>query len=181
MRENFDECLKETLKWEGGYSDHPEDPGGKTNFGVTWERYDEYREDKGLAKRSVKRITYDEVQEIYKKYYWDAVNGDERPSGVDLVIFDFGVNSGPSRARKYAGLVAKAGLNDPQFITAYCDARLRFLQGLSTWKTFGKGWGRRVEGIRDKALDMNIREGGPKEEISGSGEIVKTSLWDRLF
>ncbi|WP_404927166.1 glycoside hydrolase family 108 protein [Mesorhizobium sp. ORM16] len=92
------ESLAKVLAHEGGYVNHPADPGGPTNKGVTQRVYDGYRKGKGLAKRSVKSITMDEVGEIYDRQYWDAVKGDLLPDGVDYVVFDGGVNSGPGRS-----------------------------------------------------------------------------------
>ncbi len=170
MRNLFNTSLDETLKWEGGYSNHPDDPGGSTMKGVTQARYDGYRKDHGLPTRSVKNIQLDEVRTIYRKYYWDVVKGDLLPSGVDLAVFDFAVNSGPSRAAEYlqkivkvevdgkigpATLEAVSRQNPRVLIETLCDKRLAFLQRLSIWPTFGKGWGRRVAGIRKAALKLS--------------------------
>lgn len=146
MKENFLTCLEETLKWEGGYSNHPLDPGGPTNLGVIQERYDQYNKDMKRPKKSVKNITKEEAIDIYRKYYWNAVEGDSIPSGLDLAVFDFGVNSGPARANRYY-----ASYKD---INTYMDARENFLKSLSTFKIFGKGWLNRTKGIRKKALAM---------------------------
>lgn len=176
MRVNFKDCLTETLKWEGGYSDHPKDPGGKTNFGVIQRVYNSYRRLKGLGPRHVKSITKSEVEDIYRSMYWDNVGGDTLPIGLDLVVFDFGVNSGPSRSIKFLqkalnkvdGLNLKVdGLLGPatidaatgtpdvhKLITRICDDRLGWLNTLKTFVTFGKGWTRRVRGIKSKALEM---------------------------
>ena len=67
------EALVFTLAWEGGFTNHPLDPGGATNYGIIQSRYDEYRKFKGLAKQSVKFISKSEYEEIYDKYYWDPV------------------------------------------------------------------------------------------------------------
>lgn len=152
MKSNYPACLAEVLKWEGGWSNHPSDPGGATMKGVTQKTYDTYRGKSGKAKQSVKYISEAELQDIYRRNYWDAINGDNLPSGVDLAVFDFAVNSGPGRAVKYFN-----GVNGPSArttINALCDKRMAFLRGLGTWKVFGKGWTNRVEGVRTKALRM---------------------------
>jgi len=169
LRDNFIQCLAETLKWEGGFSNHPDDPGGATNFGVIQERYDEYNKDRGQPAKSVKKITKAEVDDIYKRYYWDKVVADSLPSGVDLVVFDFGVNSGPSRAVKYAQklvgtdedgvmgpvtIKAIQELSPDLFIRKYMDQRESYLRGLKTFPVFGKGWLRRTTGIRAKGLSL---------------------------
>ena len=92
----LEEALLFTLKWEGGYSNHPLDPGGATNFGVIQTRYDEYRVWKGLPKRPVKQITKAEYTEIYDKYDWDPVRAQWVDGTLGLVLFDTAVNLGPA-------------------------------------------------------------------------------------
>lgn len=107
MRANFDASLAAVLQHEGGWSNDPHDPGGATNRGVTQGTYDLWRVDHQLPKRSVKHITPAEVMAVYKKRYWDAVRGDEMPSGVDYCLFDFAVNSGHDLYKGFAmGLLA---------------------------------------------------------------------------
>src|SRR5688500_6264664 len=101
MQNRFEECLKLVLVHEGGYANHPKDPGGATNFGVTQRVYDGYRLKAGVAKRSVKEITKTEVSAIYKRQYWDLIDGDELPAGVDYVVFDGAVNSGCGQSVKW--------------------------------------------------------------------------------
>ena len=163
----FPQCLAETLKWEGGFSDHPKDPGGATMKGVTQRVYDGYRTRKGLAKASVRSIQSAEVDEIYREQYWRLIAGDQLPAGVDLVLFDFAVNSGPSRAVRTVqtvlglrtdGDMGNATLGailsrDPvDLIEKVSAARLSFLRRLSTFSTFGLGWSRRVDAIRSASL-----------------------------
>jgi lysozyme family protein len=176
MKVNFKDCLAETLKWEGGYSNHPKDPGGKTQWGIIQRVYNSYRRLKQLTPRDVKKITRSEMEDIYKSSYWDAVKGDLLPIGLDLVVFDFGVNSGPHRSIKFLqkalnkaegrklkidGLMGPATLdaatsveNLPALISRVCDDRLGWLHTLGTWVTFGKGWGSRVKGVKATALEM---------------------------
>lgn len=165
----FDRALAYVLVHEGGYVNHPRDPGGATNKGVTQAVYDDWRGRQGKAKRSVREIEADEVSAIYRRDYWDRVKGDELPSGLDYAVFDFAVNSGVNRAARFlqavAG-VAQDGAIGPAtlsaawagdssaLINALCDKRLAFLKGLPTWSTFGKGWSARVAGVRQHALEM---------------------------
>ncbi len=166
---NFDRCLKHVLKHEGGYVNHPDDPGGATNRGVTQATYDAYRARKRLGRGSVRRISQQEVREIYKQQYWDRVRGDDLPAGVDNCVFDYAVNSGVVRASKElqhaAGVTAdgRIGLltlssvdncDRARLITLVCDRRIAFLQRLRHWKTFGRGWTRRVSGVRSVSLAM---------------------------
>ena len=158
MQSNYDKCLKAILHHEGGYVNHPKDPGGETNLGVTKRVYEEF----GGAK-DMKDLTVEDVAPIYKKGYWDKMKGDDLPSGLDLCVFDFGVNAGPGRSAKYLqtmiGTVADGGIgpNTLKAVDAYVEehgiekavenfqeARQGYYEKLSTFDTFGKGWTRRV-------------------------------------
>ena len=92
---NFEKCLEIILHHEGGYVNHPKDPGGETNLGVTKRVYEEWG-----GTKDMKDLTVEDVAPIYKKNYWDRVKGDHLPAGLDLCIFDFAVNAGPGRAAK---------------------------------------------------------------------------------
>lgn len=166
MKDNFARSLKAVLKHEGGYVNHPKDPGGATNKGITQATYDLWNEG---TSRSVKNITDAEVEAIYKRNYWDKVRGDDLPAGVDYCVFDFAVNSGVSRSAKYLQTVLGVevdGVIGPQTVKAameaepraviqeICDRRMDFLQGLGTWPTFGKGWTNRVTGVKAMAMGM---------------------------
>lgn len=158
-----------TLVYEGGYSDDPHDPGGKTMKGIIQRVYDGYRDRKGLPRQWVKYIRDAEVEEIYQDNYWALIRGDQLPDGVDLVVFDFCVNSGPGRAIMEAqrvlglridGMLGPATLAalercDPEkFIRAYVEARRAFLHKLSTFWRFGTGWIRRCKAVEQAALGM---------------------------
>lgn len=164
---NFQQSLKLVLVHEGGWVNHPAHPGGETNFGVTAAVYAGYRRRKGLAERSVKSITKDEVAEIFRDQYWRTIHGDELPAGLDYCLFDYAVNSGPGRAAKdlqralgvkvdgivgLGTMTAVGAADDERLINDICDRRVRFLKSLRTWKTFGKGWESRVVGVRASAL-----------------------------
>lgn len=169
MRENLETALKHVLVHEGGFVNHPKDPGGATNRGVTQRVYDAYRDRQGQSRRSVRAITAEEVADIYKRQYWDAIRGDDLPSGLDYAVFDYAVNSGPRRAaqdlQRELGVavdgvignvtlaaVAKADVYD--LIDRLCARRMRFLKGLKHWRTFGKGWTRRVTDVAEIAMAM---------------------------
>lgn len=171
MHSNFREALTHVLKHEGGYVNHPSDPGGATNKGVTLANFRRYVKPGGTV-ADLKRLTVDQAAIVYKRYYWDAVLGDMLPGGVDYAVFDYAVNSGPSRAVKHLQRVVGAiqdGRIGPQtlqaiesadpaaVVNALCDARLSFLKGIKggqQWKVFGRGWQRRVEGVRAVAVSM---------------------------
>ena len=88
------EALVFTLKWEGGFSNHPLDPGGATNYGIIQSRYDQYRKSKGLSTQSVKFISKAEYEEIYDVYYWDPVRAQYVSGPLGLALFDTAVNLG---------------------------------------------------------------------------------------
>lgn len=174
--ERFARCLKQTLKHEGGYVDHPSDPGGATNLGITRKTLARWRKVTPwwkLPKAEVKALGVPEAGRIYEASYWRRVAGGKLPAGLDLALFDFAVNSGPDRAVKALqrqlrvsadgwigpltldalklriGVAGVAGL-----VTALCDGRMGFLQRLATFAIFSRGWSRRVADIRAAALAM---------------------------
>jgi lysozyme family protein len=168
MQSNFAFCLKEVLRHEGGWADHPRDPGGATMRGITIGTYSQWK-GRRMSKEALRAITDEEVAAIYKRNYWDKVRGDDLPSGLDFVAFDAAVNSGPARGAKWLQqglgvaadgkigpktLAAAEATDAPAAIIAATNARLAFLRGLSTWPTFGKGWTRRVDDVRKKATTL---------------------------
>jgi len=172
----FDHCLAVILRHEGGFVNHPKDPGGATNKGVTI----------GTLKRlgidvdgdgdsdivDLRNLRQSDLERVYKLFYWDAVRADHLPSGVDYAVFDFAVNSGPARAAKHLQkvigveqdgdigpqtLAAVANADPQDVVNAICDSRLRFMRSLKKlWPTFGKGWSSRVSGVLRLAKDMAI-------------------------
>jgi len=165
MKENFEKALEAVLHHEGGFVNHPSDPGGMTNLGCTkkvWEEWVGHAVDEATM-RGLKPA---DVAPLYKARYWDKIHGDELPAGVDYVVFDAAINSGPGRAAKWlqeavgvtadgaigpGTLKAVAAKNPAEVVAAYQAKRLSFLQALPTWGTFGKGWGRRVAEVGSAA------------------------------
>ncbi len=163
-------CLAQILRHEGGYVDHPSDPGGATNMGITHKTLARWRNIEpwwALDKAEVRGLTRPEAAAIYKALYWNRCNAGKLPAGVDLAVFDFAVNSGSDRAIRllqalvgvqqdgFVGPITLAAVErrDPAaIINALCDQRLTFLQRLATWATFGRGWSNRVTDIRNTAL-----------------------------
>lgn len=156
---------------EGGYVNHPKDPGGATNHGVTQAVYDAHRKRSGQSTRSVKQITEAEVATIYRTQYANPIRYDDLPAGVDYATLDAAVNSGVSRGAKWLQLsvgatadgkvgtqtVAKANAADPiKTIKSICSRRLSFVHSLKTWATFGKGWGRRIAGVEANAVKLSL-------------------------
>ncbi len=165
---NFKRSLDLVLKYEGGYVNHPDDPGGPTNKGVTLDTFRRYVKPDGTI-ADLKALTVEQAGVVYKKQYWDAVRGDDLPDGVDFATFDYAVNSGVSRASKYlqdvlgvtqdgqigpATVAAAKARDEAAVITSLCAARKKFLMGLKTWPTFGKGWAARVASVQSEAIAM---------------------------
>lgn len=168
MKENWQSALEHVLKHEGGYVNHPADPGGRTNLGVTqrvWEEWVKHPVDEA----AMRALTPEDVAPLYAEKYWARVKGDDLPSGVDYCVFDASVNSGTGRASKLLqecvgtqpdgvigpmSLQMAAAMVPADLVNLYCDKRLAFLKELKTWETFGRGWERRVEDVRKTALAM---------------------------
>ena len=152
------------LASEGGYVNHPSDPGKATNMGITIATLSAWRGTK-VTNKDVQNLTQAEALAIYKAQYWDTVRADQLPLGLDYLIFDYGVNSGPARAIK--DLQRTVGADDDGVIgqktlfkimeyiaqngmqallNAYATRRWNFVQGLSTFDVFGNGWRRRIWG-----------------------------------
>ena len=157
----FEICLQHVLKHEGGYVDHPVDPGGATNMGITrktlaaWRGYP-------VTKDEVRSLTVEEASRIYRDKYWNPVRGDDLPPPLALVAFDCAVNQGPDRAKRWLqqsvgafadgvigpNTVAKALAADTARAVIELSARRMWhYTGLSIWPTFRKGWTRRLLAI----------------------------------
>jgi lysozyme family protein len=168
MNSNFDKCLAMLLVHEGGFVNHPSDPGGMTNLGVTKQVWQEWVGHE-VSEKEMRNLNPLMVSALYKRKYWDACHADELASGLDYCVFDTAVNSGVGRAIKLlqqavgatpdgdygsitAALVKEAEKDPQKIISLFCQKRLDFLQALKTFPVFGKGWTRRVTEVKDKAL-----------------------------
>jgi len=159
MTDRFEICQAVTGKWEGGWSDHPDDPGGNTMSGITETRWHQYQDKMGMKRTPVRNITMAQALKFYRSEFWLACGADKLFPGVDLAVYDASVNSGVSRGRKW--LLASAGSNDhSETVKKICRARLSFMQSLKIWKTFGKGWGRRVADIEARGVAMALEAMG---------------------
>lgn len=166
---SYTQALAALLLHEGGYSNHPADPGGPTNWGITLA--DARRYWKGDANADdVQRMPQSVARKIYRERYWDALRCDELPAGVDYAVFDYGVNSGVGRAGKVLRRVLDlpdntSAVTDPvidaanaadaaRTVLAICGERMAFLRNLKTFSVFGRGWTRRVGSVEAVALTM---------------------------
>ena len=168
MQSNWDNAFKMMLASEGGYVNHPSDPGGMTNLGVTKRVWEEWlgRESNEKEMRS---LTPEMVEPLYKRKFWDACKCDNMPTGVDYLVFDFAVNAGVGRSAKIlqtaVGVTPDGGIGpitlaavkaqDPaELIQKFSDAKEAFYRSLNTFPTFGKGWLNRVAAVKIKASSM---------------------------
>ena len=170
MMDRFARCLVEVLKHEGGYVDHKKDPGGATNLGVTkrvWEEWVGHE----VTKDEIKALTRDDVKPLYRKKYWNVCRCDDLPAGLDYVVFDIAVNSGPRQAAKFLqsavgatadGIIGngtitcvnRSALSVKELIDTICNRRELFYKSLPTFPTFGHGWLKRNDEVRQKAIQM---------------------------
>ena len=168
MKENFEKSLELVLQQEGGYVHHPLDPGGRTNLGVTqrvWEAWVGYSVDE----KEMRSLTKELVAPLYKSRYWDAVHGDQLPSGADYLAFDFAVNAGSFRCVKTIqralnitadGIIGPVTIkaiqdaNAEDFINNFTNAKESFYSGLANFPTFGRGWLNRVAESKKAAEGM---------------------------
>lgn len=176
-RKNFQSILDHVFKDEGGFVNHPKDPGGATNMGITIGTLSDHR-GRRVTVQDVKNLTRQEAAAIYEKRYWSPVRGDDLPSGVDYATFDPAVNSGVSRAARWLqqavkvkadGKIGSATLaavraQAPDYtVKRICEIRMGFLRGLKTFSTFGKGWSRRVAGVEAFSLKLVYGSTAPEE------------------
>lgn len=193
MLVNRTECINRLLVHEGGYINHPSDPGGPTNFGITLADYRRYINAKGTA-ADVRAMNKMQAVAIYASKYWNSQRLDDMPSGVDYALFDYGVNSGIGRSGKVLKRLIGANANtsvisienvaavlkrdQKTLIKAICDERRTFLRGLRTYPVFGKGWERRVNEVQAYGFFLADKPAGaiapqkPKiqDTVPGKGE-----------
>lgn len=172
---NFKKSIPLVLAHEGGFVNHPKDPGGATNFGITMATLRAWR-GHPIAVQDVKDLKIDEAILIYKKNYWDPCRADDLPAGIDHVVFDAAVNSGVAQSSKWLqrtvgvtedGIIGPRTLSavratDPATVIHMClDYRLAAMKNMvnrqtkeKLWDTFGNGWQKRIDRVRKEALDM---------------------------
>jgi len=163
---NFDRALTLVLQSEGGYADDPRDPGGATNRGITRATLARWR-GRPVSKAELRALGRAEAAAIYRALYWDALRGDDLPAGLDIALFDYGVNSGPARAARTLQAVlgvAVDGIVGPRtlaaaraapperLVRAICARRLGLLERLRHFAVFGRGWRARVARTEAAAL-----------------------------
>jgi len=185
---SYDAALTGLLRYEGGYTDHPSDPGGPTNFGITLADARRYWKGNATAD-DVRAMPQTVARKIYRERYWNALRCDELPAGIDYAVFDYGVNSGIGRAgkvlRRVLGLPDRTSVVTDDVIAAcveyaagdiirsICTERLAFLKSLKTFAVFGRGWTARVSGVRAAALSMASDRRTVAAPVSDGGSVAK--------
>ena len=169
MQRTFEASLAFVLEYEGGYTDHPADPGGATNLGITIGELAQVR-GHPVSKDDIRALTKDEAAAIYAKRYWTPCRCNDLPAGVDLAVFDCAVNQGIGRAVPYlqsaAGVTADGHLGPMtlaavqaapagKLLTEFMARRMNAYGSLqSLFKTFGLGWSRRLMAAYAAALAL---------------------------
>lgn len=149
---SFEQAFRRTVAWEGGYVNHPSDPGGETNFGISRRAY---------PNENIAGMTIERAQFLYRRDYWQPCRCDDLPPLVAIELFDAAVNSGVGQSIRWlqrALGVADDGVIGPLTVSAAASSgapalcarmlgeRLAFASSLSTWSSFGRGWARRIAG-----------------------------------
>lgn len=151
-KSSFDAAVDRVFKHEGGYINHPKDPGGATKYGITLGTLSDWRRT-AVTANDVRLLSQSEARNIYYVCYWRAIGADALPSGLGYALFDVSVHSGVARAKKWLEALPP-DVNEAAQIKALMATRLRFLQNLSTWKTFGRGWAARLKDVEKTALKL---------------------------
>jgi lysozyme family protein len=190
----FDEILPRVFKTEGGYVDHPKDPGGATNLGITHITLALWRGVPKVTKAAVRALTKSEAANIYRANYYDRIKGDLLPRGVAYAVLDFAIHSGVSRSIRFLQKTVGAkpdgkigpvtlrlvGAADPaSLILLLMERRLGFLQRLRTWVDFGKGWLSRVNRVQSQSLsDLGYSAGqiNASETQAATGKIKPVTV-----
>jgi len=187
----FAAALPFVLRWEGGFVDHPKDPGGRTNKGVTQRVYDDWRRRQGQPPRDVKSIEDAEVQRIFESGYWIPPRCDLLARQLDLVQFDTAVNMGPGRAVRLLQAAVGAGVDGDfgseterkvaasdvgETILRYCNAREAYYRGLVRQKpdlgVFLKGWLNRLNALR-REVGLPGFESAREFDLGDAGYIAR--------
>ena len=128
MDKEFEKAIKFVLRWEGGYSNDPNDPNKETNFGIS---------KKSFPFEDIKNMTLERAKKIYYENYWLKNNCDKLNFPINLILFDTSVNCGRNRAEKLFKI--SLGWQD------YLFKRIEYYAGLKyLFKYYGRGWINRV-------------------------------------
>lgn len=153
MKNTREKAIEWILETEGGYANHPHDPGGETKYGISKKSY---------PNLDIRNLTKEQAREIYVRDYWNKIKGDDLPCPLDICVFDMAVNSGVSRAVKVLqseigagqdGIVGQETLTHIAIFgydwKEYLWRRLEFYTSLKTFNHFGKGWVNRLLNLKN--------------------------------
>ena len=200
----LDEALAHILEVEGGFVDHPMDPGGATKFGITKKTLETFL-GHSVTKDDVKELSWDTAKEIYRKNYWDPIRADEMPPAIAVLAMDMAVNSGARTAVKYLqravnyldpGRLTEDGRIGPntlgavntlsveknsqlKLIDEYVAKRGLFYTMIKTFSTFGLGWTRRLISTARLAYATADKQ-FENAEPAGPDAIARSAALDRL-
>lgn len=163
VKSDFDKAITFTLKWEGGYVNHPDDPGGETKYGIS---------KRAFPHLNIKNLTLADAKHIYKLKYWDTNHCNELPFPLNIVHFDACVNHGSNRANKFLqratgfpedgtfnqGILPKSKLNTQESAKRYLKARQSFYDKLTKSKKFAafkNGWNNRMKDLEIYLGELN--------------------------
>lgn len=163
----FEQALDFTLRWEGGYVNHPAEQGGETNRGVTTAMYHEYRQRQGLPPRSVRFITDAEVSDFYRMVYWQPARCELLARPLAIAHFDtavnFGVRGSTLFLQQLLGVVVDGAFgpitqqavqqtNPVELARCYCELRLEYryrrVKREPSQQVFLEGWVQRDQNLR---------------------------------
>lgn len=171
--DKFSKVIPHIFEFEGGFVDHPDDPGGATNMGitiVTLRNLDmDLDNDGDIDTDDVLKVNRQVAEDIYRKQYWDVVEADKWHVSIGMVLMDGAVNSGPRAsvrwAQKAMGITAD-GILGPQtrnalsranpvaFVNAAVEERLKSVRQFRNYDVFGRGWENRIRKLRGYALEL---------------------------
>jgi lysozyme family protein len=174
MADTFDTCVAFTLREEGGYVDNPADPGGATNMGITLVTLRQYTDDPQIGATQVQEMSVRTARAIYRALYWNPLRADALPRGVDLSVFDMGVNAGTWRSARllqhalgFTGdevdgcigpetLGATAKFDPRALVDDLAERQAAFYRGLAEFPIFGRGWLNRCAARKRAALALIV-------------------------
>jgi lysozyme family protein len=176
MINNFNKSLEHILNAEGGFTADSKDPGnhlpdgraGCTNMGVTQTAWEEYVGHK-VSIADMQGLTKEQVGKFYKNKYWDRVQADALPTGIDFLATSFAINAGVGSSAKLLqkcinavpdGMIGPrtlqviAGVDSKELIEKFSEAKEQYYKSLKLFSLYGHGWLNRVESEKAIALAM---------------------------
>ena len=171
--DSFTLSLEAVRRWEGGLVDHPSDPGGITKWGISLRFLRavgmDVNGDGIVDGRDIRSLTEEQVNKLYYDHFWSKCYCDLLPDGINLAMFDCGVNQGPTRAKRLLQKALKVKVDgkigpvtlaaadkaDPvELLGEFMVRRALHYSGLANMIVFGLGWFRRLFDIHRRALEV---------------------------